>query len=94
MGIYAQNKKLNTLIYSSNAPILHAMLPLLFENIKSYVKSKLIKSNNFKNNVKYYTVCILYIYINIIYIALNYKFQIEIFLRKIKIINLNIINNI
>ena len=26
-------------------------------------------------------------YINIIYIALNYKFQIEIFLRKIKIIN-------
>jgi hypothetical protein len=33
------------------------------------------------------------IYINIIYIALNYKFQIEIFLRKIKIINLNIINN-
>ena len=33
-------------------------------------------------------------YINIIYIALNYKFQIEIFLRKIKIINKYNYNNI
>jgi len=42
-------------------------------------------------NTKQYTY---YIYIYIIYIALNYKFQIETFLRKIKIINKYNYNNI